>query len=65
MKKKSERMKALSIRLPEKLGMKVEMLAKKEHRSLNQTVVYYLEWALEELQARQGHDRSHGQINGR
>ena len=47
MKKKKE-WKALSIRIPLDLAEKLEMLAEKEHRSMNQQITYFLEKAVRE-----------------
>jgi len=46
--KKKKKMKALSIRIPLDLAKKLELIAEKEHRSLNQQITYYLEKAIKE-----------------
>ena len=48
MRKKKEKLKALSIRIPLDLAEKLQLLAEKERRSLNQTIIYYLEKVLQE-----------------
>ncbi len=48
MRKKKKEMKALSIRIPLNLAKKLELLAEKEHRSINQTIIHYLEKVLQE-----------------
>ena len=46
--KKNKKMKALSVRIPLDLAKKLELMAEKEHRSLNQQITYFLEKAIKE-----------------
>jgi hypothetical protein len=46
MRKKKKEFKALSIRIPLDLAKKLELIAEKEHRSLNQQITYFLEKAV-------------------
>jgi len=44
---KKEKIRALSIRIPESLAKQLEILAQEEIRSINQTVIYYLKQGIE------------------
>ena len=46
MPKKKKEWKALSIRIPLDLAKKLELVAEKEHRSINQQITYFLEKAI-------------------
>ena len=48
MRNKKKKFKALSIRVPLNLAKKLELLAEKEHRSINQQITYFLEKAIKE-----------------